>query len=126
MDNHAAFESALQRASDSSFGTGEPVAAVGGSASEDLYASLMSKEDNVLDLIRRVDDTKRQDALRKSDRVAPLFSSFVSGISGFIARLVHYTSKGSLDEAIGLITSPDGMVYTGVLIAIVALVLMCI
>lgn len=126
MDLHAAFQSSLDQHANASTSDAEPVAAVGGSASEDLYASLMAKESNVLELVRRVDETKREDALRKAEMLAPLASSFLSGITGFIARLVHYGSRGATQEALGLITSPDGLIYSGTLVVAISIILMCI
>ena len=99
-----------------------PVAAVGGELENDMYATLVSKEHAVLDLVRRVDDTKREEAIRSSDHIAPLAAAFVSGVSGFLARLVHYVSQGSYKDAMGLVTSPDGMVYAGVMIAVLSLI----
>lgn len=99
-----------------------PVAAVGGEVENDMYAALVSKEHAVLDLVRRVDDTKREEAIRSTDHIAPLATAFVSGVSGFLARLVHYISQGSYKEVVGLVTSPDGMVYAGVMIATLSLV----
>lgn len=124
MDVHAAFQSSLDQQADAASSNAEPVAAVGGSASDDLYASLMAKESNVLELVRRVDETNREDALKKADRLAPLASSFLAGITGFLARLVHYSSRGATQEALGLITSPDGLIYTGTLIVALSIILM--
>jgi hypothetical protein len=127
MDLHAAFESSLnQHVSSGGEGTSIPVAAVGGDAADDLYASLMSKEHNVLGLIRRVDETRRSDALQKAEHIAPLAHAFVSGLAGFAARFVHYSSKGAINEVVGLCTSPDGMIYSGVIIVVIALLLMSI
>lgn len=92
-------------------------------ASQDMYASIMSKESNVLDLIRRVDDTKRETALKSVDRITPLFTAFLSGMSSFITRLIHYTSTGSARESVALVTSPDGMLFTGVIIVVISVVL---
>lgn len=122
MDLHAAFESSLE----TQVSTGVPVAAVGGDTADDLYASLMSKESNVLDLIRRVDDTRRSEALQKAEHIAPLASAFASGLAGFTARLVHYSSKGAINEVVGLCTSPDGMIYSGVILVVVTIFLMAI
>ena len=124
MDAYASFASSLDQ--DPTNNSAFPVAAVGGSSSDDLYSSLISKENNVLELIRRVDETKREDALQKSDRLIPLASSFLAGVSGFAARLVHYASNRSGNELVGLLTSPHGMIYAGAIVVFVTFVLMII
>lgn len=124
MDAHAAFGATL--ASNNAHETGlrpAPVAAVGGAESDDVYASLMSKEHAVLDLIRRVDDTKREEALQTSDKIAPLARAFIEGFSKFVARLLHYASSGAHGEVIGLVSSPDGMVYVGIIVAVLGITL---
>ena len=125
MDLHAAFESTLTQHA-SAGGPAGPVAAVGGDGSDDLYASIMSKEDNVLELIRRMDETRRSEALNRAENLVPLFHAFVSGMSTFTARLVHYSSKQAFSEVVGLITSPEGMVYTGTALVVLAILLMVI
>lgn len=128
MDAHAAFVSELESGGMPGRGTpaGEPVAAVGGDPAGDLYASIMTKEDKVLDLIRRVDETKREDALAKADQLVPLASSFLSGMSNFLARAMHYATRGAHVELGGLLGTPEGMIYSGVFLAAVCLVLMAI
>lgn len=119
MDEHAIFGQVLDRAERQN---AHPVAAVGGDGQNELYASLMSKEHDVLELIRRVDDTKRESALRASDKVAPVIKAFVANAGKFVARLVHYASIGAYSQVIGLLSTPDGMVYAGVAIALLSLI----
>lgn len=90
---------------------------------DDLYSSVMAKESAVLDLVRRMDETRREEALKSSDKIAPMVVAFAEGVSGYMARLLHYLSRGANEEALALVTSPDGMVYTGVLLLLVSLVL---
>lgn len=125
MDLHAAFASTLDNHADAGTPTDGKLAPANG-ASSDMYASLMAKENNVLDLVRRVDETKRADALRDADQLAPLARAFFAGISGFLARLVHYASSGSTRELFGLLSSADGMIYAGTLLAVLGIVLMCL
>jgi len=99
---------------------------VGGDGNDDMYASLMSKEDNVLELIRRMDETRRSEVLSRSEKLVPLFHAFVSGMSSFVARLVHYSSNQAFGEVIGLCTSPEGMIYTGTALVVLALILLVI
>lgn len=132
MDTYAAFASEVDSAIGGPSSAVTPtnpahsgpgaVAPYNGDAADDLYASITSKEDNVLNVIRRLDDTRREEALRSSDRIAPIVDAFGKGITRFLARLVHYSSAGAYDEVAGLIKSPDGLVYTGVLVTLVALV----
>jgi hypothetical protein len=82
--------------------------------SDDAYASLMAKEDKILDLIRLVDDTKREDALRKSDSVSPMVLASVEGFASFFTGLIHYGISGADKEFLALATSSDGMIYIGV------------
>ena len=125
MDLHSAFSTALDGHADASPASGARVTAANGTVS-DAYASLMEKEQSVLDLVRRVDDTKRADALRDADRVAPLAHAFFAGFSGFLARLIHYASTGSTEQVVGLVSSPDGMIYAGTLAALIGVVLLCL
>lgn len=94
-----------------------------GPQNDKMYTDLMSKEDSVLQLVRRVDETRREEALRSADRVAPLVSAYVAGLSKFIARLMHYLSSGATEEAASLIRTPDGLVYAGTLMVAVSIVL---
>ena len=123
MDLHAAFKDEID--GDAGVVGDGSVQPINKSASE-LYASLVNREQNVLDLVRRVDDTKRAEALRHADRVAPLVNAFLAGFSGFLTRFLHYLSSGATNELIGLVTSPDGMVYAGVLVAACGIVIMMI
>jgi len=91
--------------------------------SGDLYASVMAKEASVLELVRRLDDTRRAEAIRSSDKIAPLVMAFAKGVSGYMARMVHYLSSGATKEAIALATSPDGMVYTGAIVLFISAIL---
>jgi hypothetical protein len=88
-----------------------------------LYASVMAKEASVLELVRRLDETRRAEAMKQSDKIAPLANAFAEGVSGFMARLIHYLSVGATNEAVSLVTSPDGMVYAGTLILLFSLIL---
>lgn len=123
MELHTAFKDELD--GDAGLvgdGTVQPV----NKAASELYASLINREQSVLDLVRRVDDTRRTEALRQADRVAPLVNAFLGGLSGFLTRFLHYLSRGATDELTGLVTSPDGMIYAGVLIAACGAVVMMI
>jgi hypothetical protein len=91
-----------------------------------MYASVMAKETSVLELVRRLDDTRRAEALKASDKIAPLVMAFAEGVSGFMARLIHYLSTGATKEAVALVTSPDGMVYAGTLLLLFSIVLVFI
>ena len=102
--------------------TKEPAAA-GGQTMSDVYSTITNKEDKVLDLIRRMDDTQREQVVRATDRISPLVSAFASGFSSFLARLVHYGSNASGAEVVGLISSPDGLVYTGFIVIVLAIIL---
>lgn len=126
MDEYAAFNATLD--SNTAFAGSRdsvyaPITAVDGSADDDVYSALMSKENDVLDLIRRVDDTKRQDALKSSDQIAPFIRAFSSGYARFLARLVHYLTAGAHAEVVGLVSGSEGMVYTGVTIALIGIVI---
>ena len=90
---------------------------------DSLYASVMAKEASVLELVKRLDDTRRFEAIKDSDKIAPLLMSFVEGLSTFMARIVHYLSAGATNEAVALATSADGMVYTGAIVLVLSLLL---
>lgn len=104
-------------------GVPQPHSAEGGTTKDGLYASIMAKEANVLELVRRLDETNREQALKTSDKVAPLLKAFAQGASRFLARLMHYLSVGAFDQATSLIVSPDGMVYSGAILITMSLLL---
>lgn len=103
-------------------GVPEPHSALGNTKDE-LYASVMAKEANVLELVRRMDETRREEALKSSDKIAPMLKTFAEGVSRFLARLMHYISVGAYDEATNLIVSADGMVYSGAILIAVSVLL---
>lgn len=89
----------------------------------ELYASLIAKEQRILNVIQRVDDTRRSEAMRKEDRVAPLLSAYIKGFASFVDGVIRYTSTGNYDNLLSLIASSDGMVYMGTLFIGIAIVL---
>lgn len=118
MEEHAALKADLDevdRLGSGGFeGNGEQVG--------DMYASLVKKEESVLNLIRRIDDTNREQAMRDSDKIYPLLTAFIQGGYSFTRRVIHYASVGSTREIAGLITSADGLVYCGAILIVLSVV----
>ena len=116
----ATFDALLAADTDKTQGPGPNPAAP---AQDDLYSSVMAKEASVLELVRRLDDTRRAEAMKASDKVAPMVMAFAEGVSAFVARLMHYMSSGATKEAIALVSSPDGMIYAGTLVLLFSILL---
>lgn len=95
MDDHASFTGVLD-------------------AGTDVYAEVMQKEHKVLDLIHRVDDTRREELIRRADTLMPMLNAFVGGMGSFVRRLSYYAQNGQNENARGLLFSDDGLVYGGV------------
>lgn len=95
---------------------------LGEKGQSDIYSDIMSKENNVLDLIRRVDDTERERRLSENDNLVPMVQSFIVGISSFIARASHYASAGNTTLLMGMLSSAEGLIYMGVLLMVVSVV----
>lgn len=93
-----------------------------GSDASTVYSNLMGKEDKVLDLIGRMDETHRMEVLGRSEqRVSQFARAFVDGISTFVHRVMYYAAQGSFENVASLLTSPDGLVYTGVFVIAITL-----
>lgn len=116
MNEYASVNDQLQKINDPD----QPQA----SGSGDVYSDLMAKEQRVLDLIRRVDDTRRLEAINGDDKLAPLLAAYVKGLASFVDRALRYSASGQHANLLSLVSSSDGMVYAGTLLVAISVLMM--